>query len=82
MKKEDYLKLFRDNDAIKGVLDTVKDDRERKAIRAHSEDMFLRLYDDLIKPLVEQLEKDPEGLSKAWSEIEKELIKDSKPDKA
>lgn len=82
MKKEDYLKLFRDNDAIKGVLETVKDDRERKAIRAHSEDMFLRLYDDLIKPLVEQLEKDPEGLSKAWSEIEKELIKDSKPDKA
>lgn len=82
MKKEDYLKLFRDNDVIKKVLDTAKDDRERKAIRAHSEDMFLQLYDDLIKPLVEQLEKDPEGLSKAWSEIEKELIKDSKPDKA
>ena len=82
MKKEEFLKLFRENEAIISVLETAKDERERKAIRAHSEDMFMRLYDDLIKPIAEQLEKDPEGVSKAWSEIEKELINDNKPDKA
>jgi hypothetical protein len=82
MKKEEFLKLFRENEAIKSVLQTPKDERERKAIKAHSEDMFLRLYEDLIKPITEQLEKDPEGMSKAWSEIEKELIKDNNTDKA
>lgn len=77
MKREEYLKMFRDNESIKTILDAAEDEKERKAIRAHAEDMFMRAYDELLKPIFDQIQKDPEGMSKAWSEVEKELIKNA-----
>lgn len=80
MKREDYLKMFRDNPTLKETLEAAKDDRERKAIRAHAEDMFMKIYDDLFQPLFAHLEKDPEAMSKAWSDLQSELIKNAGKD--
>lgn len=80
MKRENYLKMFRENESIRETLDAAKDEKERKAIRAHAEDMFMRMYDDLFQPLFAHLEKDPEAMMKAWSNLQSELIKNAGKD--
>jgi hypothetical protein len=74
MKREEYLRLIRNNESIKTILDSARDEAERKAVRAHVEDILLQMFDNMILPLNDQIEKDPEGMAKAWREIEKELI--------
>lgn len=74
MKKEEYLKLLRENDVFKSVLSQSKDDKERRFIRAYAEDFMMTFYNDIFHHVQNALEKDPEALKKAYLEIEKDLI--------
>lgn len=74
MKKEEYLKLLRDNDVFKSVLSQSKDDKERRFIKAYAEEFMATFYNDVFHHIQKELEKDPEALKKAYLEIEKDLI--------
>jgi hypothetical protein len=81
MKREDYLKMIRESEEIKSVLSGVTDQKDKRAIKAYTEDFFMRFYDSLLGPIMSELEKDPEVLNKAFSEIEKELINNADQEK-
>jgi hypothetical protein len=76
MKKEDYLKLLRQDETYKKCLSSVKDENERRLISAYTEDFMMKFYSNIIDPLSNVLEKDPEALKKACMEIENKLIND------
>lgn len=74
MKREDYLKLLRENENLKEIFSKSDDQKEKRAIKAYTEDFALKFYDNLLSPIMLILEKDPEALNKALTEIENELI--------
>lgn len=76
MKKEEYLKLLRQDETYKQCLTNVKDENERRLISAYTEDFMMKFYENIISPLNSVLEKDPEALKKACMEIENKLIND------
>lgn len=74
MKKEDYLKLLRENDVFKTVLSQATSDAERRAIKAYTEDFMVKFFTQVYEPVAQALEKDPEAVKNAYLEIGKELI--------
>jgi hypothetical protein len=77
MKKEDYLKLLNENEVYKEVLKKATDPNEKRVISAHAEDFIIKFFRDFVDPALKALEKDPDILNKAYSEIEKDLINTS-----
>lgn len=74
MKREDYLKLIKESEEMKAVLSSVNDAKDKRMVKAYTEDFFMKFYDSMFAPILSELEKDPDALNKAFSEIEKELI--------
>lgn len=74
LKKDEYLKLLRDNESFKSALSRTTDEKERRAIKAYTEDFFMNFYNNVFSPLARILEEDPEAINKAVLEIKNELI--------
>lgn len=74
MDKNEYLKMLRSNDIFKQVLEKAPNDQERRAIKSYAEQFYMSVFNQLILPLNQSLQKDPAGLKNAFLEIEKELI--------
>ena len=74
MKKEDYLKALRTDDAFKKVLLQATSEQERRAIKAYAEDFVINFFNNIVKPINEAMEKDPDLLKKVYDEIENGLI--------
>lgn len=74
MKKEEYLKMLRDNEVFRNVLSQSKDDKERRTIKAVAEEFMMTFYDDVFRHVQSALDKDPDALKKAYLEIENDLI--------
>jgi len=73
MTREDYLKLLREDPNFRLVMDKSKDDKEKQLVTAMSE-KFLMAFFDVIEPIREAAEKDPEAFKKQLLEVEKELL--------
>jgi catalase (peroxidase I) len=74
MTREEYLKLLRDNAQFKAVLQTVSDDKDRRTIKAYTEDMMMRLY-EVYAQLQKASQEDPEGFNKSVMKAQEDLIK-------
>jgi hypothetical protein len=74
MKKEDYLKLLRENEVFKAVLSQATSDTERRAIKAYTEDFMVKFFNQVYEPVTQALEKEPEAIKNAYQEISSELI--------
>mgnify|MGYP003348900736 CR=1 FL=1 len=74
MKKEDVLRELRENKEFKDILSAASDDKERKFIKAHTENFILNFYNNVLEPLQKILENNPDALNKAVSEFESVLI--------
>lgn len=77
MKRDDYLKLLRDNDVYKAVLSQAKDPTEQRFIAAHTENFVMTVYKELFEPVNKLTEKDPDALMKAVHELRQNLIMSS-----
>lgn len=74
MKKEEYLKLLKDDEIFKAVLSKATNESERRAIKAYTEDFMMKFFTDVFEPVSKATSSDPEALKKAISEIERDLI--------
>jgi hypothetical protein len=74
MTREEYLKMFRDNEDMKNLLSKAPDATEKRMIKAYAEDFLLKFYDSVLDPLSKAIEKDPDALNKALTKIEEDLI--------
>lgn len=74
MKKEDYLKALRGDEVFKKVLSQATSEQERRAIKAYTEDFVINFFNNIVKPINEAMEKDPDLLKKVYDEIENGLI--------
>jgi len=59
----DFLKTLLDNPKFKKIIDLVKDEKEKAAIKAITERFFLSFQDSITQTQTE-LQKDPEGFKK------------------
>jgi len=59
----DFLKTLLDNPEFKKIIDLVKDEKEKAAIKAITERFFLSFQDSITQTQTE-LQKDPEGFKK------------------
>ena len=74
MTREEYLKLFRENEDMKSILSKSSDASEKRMIKAYAEDFLLKFYDRVIDPLAKAIEKDPDVLNKVLTKEEEDLI--------
>jgi len=74
MTREEYLKMFRDNNDVKKLLSKASDDAEKRMVKAYAEDFLLKIYDRVIDPLAKAIEKDPDALNKMLTKEEEDLI--------
>lgn len=81
MKKEEYLNLLRNNPIFQMVLEKASSDEERRAIKAYTEDFMMKFYKNIFEPAEKIKKNDPEALKNAYTEIEKDLIKEKKDNK-
>ena len=72
--KEEYLDLLRNNEVYKSVLEKSSNEKERRFIKAYTEDFMLKFYEGFYKDIQTTLKNDPESLKKAITEIGDELI--------
>lgn len=63
MNNSDFLKILQDNPDFKRIIDLVKDEKEKAAIKAITERFFLS-FQDSISQTQDELQKDPEGFKK------------------
>lgn len=75
MKKEECLKILRDNEMFKELLSKATNDLEKNAIKVQAEVFVLKLFEDVIDPLREAIQNDPESVNKAFQEMNDSLIK-------
>ena len=73
-KKEDLLKELRENEMFKELLAAAPDEKERKAIKIHTENFLSHFFKNVIDPIQQMVEKDPEIIEKTLSKIQTELI--------
>lgn len=73
--KKEYLKRLREDPVYQSTLSKASTDSEKRMIKAYTEDFYMKFYDGVFGPLRELLEKDPDALNKAVSEIRESLIK-------
>lgn len=59
----DFLKTLLDNPEFKKIIDLVKDEKEKAAIKSITERFFLSFQDSITQTQAE-LQKDPEGFKK------------------
>jgi hypothetical protein len=81
MTREEYLKLIRENDDIKDVISKATDPKEKRVIKAYTEDFLMKMYDNFLGPMMSAIEKDPDVVNKALTEIQKELIREDQEKK-
>lgn len=75
MKREECIKMLRDDEVFKGVLGQARDDKERRYIKAYAEDFVFKFYDGVYAPIAKLAEEDPEALRKALVTAYEELSK-------
>lgn len=75
MKKEECLKVLRDNELFKELLSKSTNEAEKNAIKVHAEVFVLKFFEDVIDPLREAIKNDPESVNKAFQELNDSLIK-------
>lgn len=76
MTREEYLKMLRENEELKSIFSKAPSGNEKRAIKAYTEDFAMKFYENIFDPIMKALEKDPEALNKALSELENELIRE------
>ena len=74
MKKEEILKMLRDDPTYKQVLTMASDDKERQLIKAYTEDFMMKFYRSIFEPLSSAQQKDPDIVNKAVQKLNDELI--------
>jgi hypothetical protein len=50
-------------------------------IKAYTEDFLMKMYDNFLGPMMSAIEKDPDVVNKALTEIQKELIREDQEKK-
>ena len=80
VSKEDALQQLRNNKMYRDVLSSATSDSERRAIKAYTEDFFLKFYRSLYDPLATSVMKDPEGFKNEINKLHESLIKSGSVD--
>lgn len=73
MNKQDYFKLLNDDPSFNAALQKTSDKKERQFIKAFTEE-FLGSICDILEPLRQQIEKDPEEFKKRLADAENEIL--------
>lgn len=81
MKKDEMLKMLRDNETYRQVLSLATDDKERQLIKAYTEDFLLKFYRSVAEPAVAARAQDPDILNKTYQKLSEELINSGSTDK-
>lgn len=74
MKKDELLRHLRDNEAYKQILSSVPDEKERRAIKVHTENFMLTFLQNIMEPLQKIAENDPNIIKKSLEEFQASLI--------
>lgn len=69
MKREECVKLLRENDVFKSLLQQTKDEKERRYVKAYAEDFVTKFYDNVFAPIEKAFQEDPESVRKAVLEV-------------
>ena len=80
MKKEDYIKLLHEDMTFSEILSKATDPKEARYIKAFAEEFMISFMEVMI-PLREAYDKDPEGFKKQLEEIGGELFKNEETPK-
>lgn len=75
MKKEDYLKLLRDNPIFQKVLSMSSSEEEKRAIKAYTEDFMMKFFKDVYEPALKSKINESDSLKNTIKEIEKDIVK-------
>jgi hypothetical protein len=75
MKREDYIKQLHENEIFKSVLGRSKDEAERRAIKAYTEDFMMRFYRHVFEPLEKTVQNDPNALKNVLTQMRDDLLK-------
>ena len=74
MKKEDYIEKLHKDELFGSVIAQAADPQEARFIKAFSEEFLISVM-EVLGPLAEMQEKDPDNFKKQLEELDKELIK-------
>jgi len=74
MTREEYLKMFKENQELKAIFESAANTAEKRAIKAYTEDFVSNFYDNVFGPMLKAMEKDPDVFNKALTDLENELI--------
>lgn len=80
MKKDEMLKMLRENESYKQVLALAADSKERQLIKAYTEDFLLKFYRSVAEPTVAARAADPDILNKTYQKLGEELINSGSTD--
>lgn len=69
MKREECIKMLRENEVFKSILQQMKDDKEKRYVKAYAEDFIVKFYDNVFVPLEKAHQNDPEGTRNAFLEV-------------
>lgn len=72
--REEALNELRNNAAFKLVLSKASSDSERRAIKAYTEDFFVKFYKQLYDPMVHAAAKDPDFIKNSCIKMDEGLI--------
>lgn len=72
MKKEECIKMLRDNDTFKSILRKAKDDKEKRHIKSYAENFIVQFYDSVYAPLQKLNEENPGAIKEALDELMKQ----------
>jgi len=77
MDKKKLIEQLNSHPQFKTVLSLASDEKERRSIKAHTEEFLMRAYDSFYKGIAPALQKDPNTVKNAFLELEKKLINDN-----
>ena len=77
MKRDEFIKKIREDGNVKKAIGSVNDAAERRRIKAHTEAFMISFYDNVLGPLHDALQKDPEAVRNALLEIRDSLVMNS-----
>ena len=69
MKREEYIKLLRNNESFQMILQQSKDEDECRRIKAYAEDFMGKFYDNVYQHFDKAARENPQELLKSLAEI-------------
>jgi hypothetical protein len=73
IKREDFVKALHEDLVFKATVDAAKTETEKRFVMAFSEE-FLMSFIDVLSPISEEIDRDPEEFRRRLLEIDEDLL--------